>query len=133
MDGAQGRKGGILLCMDERRTTGKSITQQDNVTEDIRDLISHSKKEIDGGESSKGQIESQVGLHLGLKEQKNKFRDQEGARYEATRSKREKSRIKWLEEENKICSNHSQINQMAKNGKAERIRTAGGEINKAAF
>lgn len=53
MDGAQGRKGGILLCMDERRTTGKSITQQDNVTEDIRDLISHSKKEIDGGKAQK--------------------------------------------------------------------------------
>lgn len=100
MDGAQGRKGGILLCMDERRTTGKSITQQDNVTGDIRDLISHSKKEVDRGKSSKGQIESQDRLHLGLKEQKNKFTDQEGAGEEATRSMREKSRIKWLEEEN---------------------------------
>lgn len=71
---------------------------------------------------------------MGLKEQKNKFRDQEGARKEATRSMREKSRIKWLEEENETCSNHSQINQMAKSGKAERIRsTAGGEMNKAAL
>lgn len=53
MDGAQGRKGGILLCMHERKTTGKSITQQGNVAEDIRDLISHSKKEVDGGEAQK--------------------------------------------------------------------------------
>lgn len=94
MDGAQGRKGGNLLCMDERKTTGKNITQQENVTKDIRDLISHSKKEVDRGESSKGQIESQNGLHLGLKEQKNKFRNQEGAREEATRSSREKMKNK---------------------------------------
>lgn len=110
MDGAQGRKSGILLCIDERRTIVKSIIQQDNVTRDIRDLISQSKKEVDRGESSKGQKESQGGLHLVLKEQKNKFRDQEGAGEEATRSMREKSRIKWLEEENETCSNHSQIN-----------------------
>lgn len=53
MDGAQGRKGGLLLCMDERRTTGKSITQQDNVTKDIRDFISHFKMEKNVGEAQK--------------------------------------------------------------------------------
>lgn len=77
-------------------------------------------------------MESQDRLHLGLKEQKNKFKDQEGGREGLTRCIREKSRIKWLKEENETCSKCSQINQMAEKWDKITRSTAGGDMNKPA-
>lgn len=49
------------------------------------------RKGGDKKKSSKGQMESQDGLHLGLKEQKNTFRDQEKGGAEGTASVRGKT------------------------------------------
>ena len=92
MDVAQGRKCGRIdsTLHGWERTNRKSITQPDNVTEDIRDLISTPKKEM-GRKKLERTNGSQDGLHLGLKEQNNMFIDQEKGRTEATMSFREKA------------------------------------------